>query len=158
MPSTLPALMTSGRVEPGRMRDQLVAVIAQFSRPAPWPETFAPTLTSADVAPTMAAILTLAGAPGERDQVDNPEDEKTAYAFRAWLDRRQAGRPTHPGVSAAETLAEARRTGEAWTQSSSTPLQATSWQQTRIEDANFAACFPPRRSGAAPAEWCTGQG
>jgi hypothetical protein len=43
----------------------------------------------------------------------NPEDEVTPETFAAWLDRRQAGEPVDPGVSAAETLAEARATGEA---------------------------------------------
>jgi hypothetical protein len=43
----------------------------------------------------------------------NPDDEVTPEAFVAWLDRRQAGEPVDPGVSAAETLAEARAAGEA---------------------------------------------
>jgi hypothetical protein len=44
--------------------------------------------------------------------VINPDDEVTPEAFIAWLDRRQAGKPINPGVSAAETLAEARAAGE----------------------------------------------
>jgi hypothetical protein len=43
----------------------------------------------------------------------NPEDDVTAEAFVAWLDRRQAGEPIDPGISAAETLTEARASGEA---------------------------------------------
>jgi hypothetical protein len=43
----------------------------------------------------------------------NPDDEVTPEAFAAWLDRRQSGEPLDPGVTAAETLAEARATGEA---------------------------------------------
>lgn len=43
----------------------------------------------------------------------NPDDEVTPETFTAWLDRRQAGEPVDPGVSAAETLAEARAAGEA---------------------------------------------
>lgn len=43
----------------------------------------------------------------------NPDDAVTAESFRAWLDRRQAGEPVEPGVTAAETLAEARSAGEA---------------------------------------------
>jgi hypothetical protein len=43
----------------------------------------------------------------------NPDDVVTAESFEAWLQRRQAGRPTDPGVTAAETLAEARAAGEA---------------------------------------------
>jgi hypothetical protein len=45
--------------------------------------------------------------------VINPDDEVTPEAFTAWLDRRQAGEPIDPGVSAAQTLAEARAAGEA---------------------------------------------
>lgn len=43
----------------------------------------------------------------------NPDDDVTPEAFSAWLDRRQSGEPVDPGVTAAETLAEARATGEA---------------------------------------------
>jgi hypothetical protein len=43
----------------------------------------------------------------------NPDDEVTPDAFAAWLDRRQAGEPVDPGISAAETLAEARASGDA---------------------------------------------
>ncbi len=43
----------------------------------------------------------------------NPDDEVTAVSFAAWLDRRQMGEPVDPGVTAAETLAEARSFGEA---------------------------------------------
>lgn len=43
----------------------------------------------------------------------NHDDDVTAESFAAWLDRRQAGEPTDPGVTAAETLAETRTTGEA---------------------------------------------
>jgi len=42
----------------------------------------------------------------------NPDDEITPESFAAWLDRRQAGKPVDPGVRAADTLAEARATGE----------------------------------------------
>jgi hypothetical protein len=42
----------------------------------------------------------------------NPDDEVTPESFAAWLDRRQVGEPVDPGVSAAETLAEARAVGE----------------------------------------------
>lgn len=44
-------------------------------------------------------------ANNPRVAVLNPADEVTAETFRAWLDRRQAGEPVDPGVSAAETLA-----------------------------------------------------
>lgn len=45
--------------------------------------------------------------------VINPDDEVTAENFAAWLDRRQAGEPVDPDVSAAETLSEVRTIGEA---------------------------------------------
>jgi len=43
----------------------------------------------------------------------NPDDDVTPEAFLDWLDRRQTGEPVDPGVTAAETLAEARAAGEA---------------------------------------------
>lgn len=45
--------------------------------------------------------------------LDNPDDAVTAELFHAWLDRRQSGPPSNPGVTAAETLAAARAIGEA---------------------------------------------
>ena len=44
--------------------------------------------------------------------VVNPDDEVTSEAFREWLDRLQSGEPIHLGVTAAQTLAEARAAGE----------------------------------------------
>jgi hypothetical protein len=44
--------------------------------------------------------------------VVNPDDEVTPELLTAWLDRRQAGDPTDPKVSATETLAKARAAGE----------------------------------------------
>jgi hypothetical protein len=43
--------------------------------------------------------------------VVNP-DNVTPEAFRAWLDQRQSGEPLHLGVTAAQTLADARAAGE----------------------------------------------
>lgn len=43
----------------------------------------------------------------------NPDDVVTAESFNTWLDTRQASRPSDPGVTAAETLAEARAADEA---------------------------------------------
>jgi hypothetical protein len=42
----------------------------------------------------------------------NPEDEVTTESFAAWLDRRQGDAPVDPAVRAADTLAEARSSGE----------------------------------------------
>lgn len=44
--------------------------------------------------------------------VVNPDDDVTPEAFRAWLDQLQLGKPVQLGVTAAETLAEARAVGE----------------------------------------------
>jgi len=44
--------------------------------------------------------------------VINPDDEVTAEAFKSWLDERQSAEPLHLGVTAAETLQEARAAGE----------------------------------------------
>ncbi|MDQ3679545.1 MAG: hypothetical protein M3378_03185 [Actinomycetota bacterium] len=42
----------------------------------------------------------------------NPDEDVTPQAFRAWLDQVQTGEPLELGVTAAETLAEARAAGE----------------------------------------------
>ncbi len=42
----------------------------------------------------------------------NPDDEVTPEAFREWLDQLQSGEPIRLGVTAAQTLAEARAAGE----------------------------------------------
>lgn len=42
----------------------------------------------------------------------NPDDDVTPESFISWLDRRQVGEPVDPGVSAADTLGEARAAGE----------------------------------------------
>ena len=42
----------------------------------------------------------------------NPGDEVTPETFTRWLDQRQAGEPVDPGVTAVETLTEARAAGE----------------------------------------------
>lgn len=44
--------------------------------------------------------------------VVNTDDEVTPEAFRDWLDQLQSGEPLHLGVTAAQTLAEARAAGE----------------------------------------------
>ena len=44
--------------------------------------------------------------------VVNRDDEVTPEAFREWLDQLQSGEPLHLGVTAAQTLAEARAAGE----------------------------------------------
>jgi len=51
--------------------------------------------------------------PGPTVVLVNPEDEVTPESFTEWLDRRQEGSPSDPGVTAAATLAEARAAGEA---------------------------------------------
>jgi len=44
--------------------------------------------------------------------VINPDDEVTPEAFKSWLDERQSAEPLRLGVTAAETLIEARAAGE----------------------------------------------
>jgi hypothetical protein len=44
--------------------------------------------------------------------VSNPDEDVTAESFTAWLDDRQKGTPIATSVSAAETLAEIRGSGE----------------------------------------------
>lgn len=42
----------------------------------------------------------------------NPDEEVTPEAFTTWLDQLQSGEPIELGVTAAQTLAEARAAGE----------------------------------------------
>ena len=44
--------------------------------------------------------------------VVNPDDDVTPEAFRAWLDQLQLREPVQLGVTAAQTLTEARAAGE----------------------------------------------
>jgi cell division protein FtsX len=44
--------------------------------------------------------------------VVNPDDEVSPEAFREWLDQLQSAERVHLGVTAAQTLAEARAAGE----------------------------------------------
>ncbi len=44
--------------------------------------------------------------------VVNPDDQVTPETFREWLDQLQSGEPLHLGVTAAQTLADARAAGE----------------------------------------------
>ena len=52
-------------------------------------------------------------APDSAVVMVSPDDAVSAESFSAWLDRRQAGQPSDPGLTAAETLAEVRAAGEA---------------------------------------------
>ena len=50
--------------------------------------------------------------PDQAAVVVNPDDEVTPEAFCAWLDQLQSGEPLDLGLTAAQTLAEARAAGE----------------------------------------------
>jgi hypothetical protein len=43
---------------------------------------------------------------------DNADEDVTPESFKAWLDQLQVGEPLRLGVTAAETLAQARAAGE----------------------------------------------
>ena len=60
----------------------------------------------------MAVVSRAEDLPDPAVVVVNPADEVTPEAFREWLDQRQSGEPLHLGVTAAQTLAEARAAGE----------------------------------------------
>lgn len=74
---------------------------------------------SLDRAPLWAGTMNfMARHAGDRPDdpvvvVTNPDDDVDADAFRAWLEHRQRGEPSEPGVRAADTLAEARVLGDA---------------------------------------------
>jgi cell division protein FtsX len=62
---------------------------------------------------TLDAVVRRAGdLPVPAVVVVNPDDEVSPEAFLAWLDQLQKGEPLHLGVTAAQTLAEARAAGE----------------------------------------------
>lgn len=62
----------------------------------------------------MKLMVRPAAEPGDPAVVVvNPDDAVTVESFTMWLDRRQAGQPSDPGVTAAATLTEARTAGEA---------------------------------------------
>ena len=62
---------------------------------------------------TVDAVVSRAeDLPNPAVVVVNADDEVTPEAFRAWLDQLQSGEPLDLGVTAAQTLAEARAAGE----------------------------------------------
>src|SRR5512144_2358634 len=73
--------------------------------------------------------------------VPGPADEDvTPEAFTAWLDQLQVGEPLRLGVTAADTLAEARAAGEVSSQSSSTPRRASNSSSTPCVAEHSVAC------------------
>jgi hypothetical protein len=60
----------------------------------------------------MVVVSRAEDVPDPAVVVVNPDDEVTPEAFRAWLDQLQSGEPLDLGVTAAQTLAEARAAGE----------------------------------------------
>lgn len=60
----------------------------------------------------MAVVSRAQDLPDPAVVVVNPEDAVTPEAFREWLDQLQSREPIRLGVTAAETLADARAAGE----------------------------------------------
>jgi hypothetical protein len=60
----------------------------------------------------LAVVSRAEDLPDPAVVIVNPDDEVSPEAFRAWLDQLQSGEPLHLGVTAAQTLAEARAAGE----------------------------------------------
>jgi hypothetical protein len=60
----------------------------------------------------LAVISRAENLPDPAVVIVNPDDEVSPEAFLAWLDQLQHGEPLHLGVTAAQTLAEARAAGE----------------------------------------------
>ena len=62
---------------------------------------------------TVVAVVSRAeDMPDPAVMVVNPDDDVTPEAFRDWLDQLQSGEPLDLGVTAAQTLADARAAGE----------------------------------------------
>jgi AcrR family transcriptional regulator len=68
MIDTLRALMSSGRIEHGRMRAQLIEIVSLFLDAGGAAGDLRSDVAAADVAATLAGVLAVAGAPGQRAQ------------------------------------------------------------------------------------------
>lgn len=68
MTDTLRALMSSGRIEHGRMREQLIAIVSLFLNAGRVAGDLRSDVAAVDVAATLAGVLVVAGAPGQRAQ------------------------------------------------------------------------------------------
>jgi AcrR family transcriptional regulator len=68
MIDTLRLLMASGRLDQGRMRAQLIEIMAVFLDAGAAAGDLRSDVEAADVAATLAGILTVAGAPDQREQ------------------------------------------------------------------------------------------
>jgi AcrR family transcriptional regulator len=68
MIDTLRALMASGRLDQGRMRAQLIEIMSVFLDAGAAVGDLRSDVEAADVAATLAGILTVAGAPDQRAQ------------------------------------------------------------------------------------------
>lgn len=60
----------------------------------------------------IAVVSRAEDVPDPAVVVVRTDDEVTPEAFREWLDQLQSGEPLTLGVTAAQTLAEARAAGE----------------------------------------------
>jgi AcrR family transcriptional regulator len=68
MADTLLALMSSGRIEPGRMRAQLIEIVSLFLDAGVAVGDLRPDADADDVAAILAGVLVVAGAPSQRAQ------------------------------------------------------------------------------------------
>jgi hypothetical protein len=68
MIETLRAIVSSGRIEFGRMRAELVAIVRTFLDAGAATGDIRSDVDASDVGATLAGILAVAGAPEQRDQ------------------------------------------------------------------------------------------
>ena len=68
MIDTLRALMSSGRIEQGQMRTQLIGIVSLFLDAGGVAGDLRSDVSAADVAATLAGVLVVADAPGQRAQ------------------------------------------------------------------------------------------
>jgi AcrR family transcriptional regulator len=68
MADTLRALMSSGRIESGRMRAQLIEIVSLFLNAGAAAGDLRSDVGAADVAAILAGVLVVAGAPDQRAQ------------------------------------------------------------------------------------------
>ncbi|WP_026924785.1 TetR/AcrR family transcriptional regulator [Glycomyces arizonensis] len=70
MIDTVRAVVASGRLDYGGMREQLIAVVSRFLEAGATAGDLRTDVDAADVAATLAGVLTVAGAPEQRPQAE----------------------------------------------------------------------------------------
>ncbi|HEX6468728.1 MAG TPA: TetR/AcrR family transcriptional regulator [Streptosporangiaceae bacterium] len=92
MVDALRALISSGRVEPGRMRQQLIEIVSLFLHAGVAAGDLRSDVAAPDVAAILTGVLGVAGAPDQRAEA--------VRMLNIVLDGLRPGGPAHPGDQA----------------------------------------------------------